>query len=140
MLDGDPWGRSMWPWEFRALLERHLHPRFWSVWIHCDRWGRRQRENAGVPTDLATVFVSTAMGPPEDIMVVPQNQLPFKTQLRTIEVDGGGDLNLAEAHKGWLPAIKNLLGAGYLKPSDTLSRLIREDSFDLVPTRFGGHQ
>ncbi len=139
MLDGDPWGRSMWPWEFRALVERHLHPRFWNVWIHCDRWGRRQRESGGVPVDLATLFVSTFEGPPEDVLVVPQNQLPFRTRLTTYEIDGGGDLGMSEAYIGWRPAVVKLVKGGYLKPSDTLSRLIREDSFDLCPTRFGGH-
>lgn len=138
MLDGDPWGRSMWPWEFRALLERHLHPRFWSVWIHCDRWGRRQREAAGVPTDLATVFVAPVEGPIEDVLVVPQNQLPMTTRVVSHPTEDGGDLTFTEAHKGWLPALRDLLKAGVLKPSDTLSRLIREDSFDLSPTQYGG--
>lgn len=139
MLDGEPWGRAMWPWEFRSLLEEHLHPRYWSIWIHCDRWGVRQREATGLPTDLATIFVSTFNGPPEDQIVVPQNQIPFRTLVETVPDESGGDLIFKKAHKGWLPALEYLLKEGILAPSPKLSWVMRKDSFGCSPCKYGGH-
>jgi hypothetical protein len=140
MLDGDPWGRAMWSWEFRALCEKYLHPRFWSIWIHCDRWGLRQRESQGIPLDLATLFVSTVQGPPEDILVVPQNQLPFKTQLETYAMGPDGlDLGFKAAHKGWRSCFHHLLREGVLKPCYGMSELLHEDSYAIAPKKFGGH-
>jgi hypothetical protein len=119
----------MWPGDFCALLRRHLHPRWWSVWVYCDRWGKKWREIAEIPTDLATLFVAGYNGPKKQIAVVPQNQLPFWTQREVFIDRETGKETWSHAAKGWHPLMKDMLKEGHLRPSKEIGKLLGVDAW-----------
>lgn len=121
------------PGEFVDILQTHLHPRWWSIWVDSNRWGRRQREAAGLTPDLGTVFVAKAQGgAPEQVLVVPTNCLPYITQYETILDEDGKETLGYHAAKGWPAALEHLIKAQHLKPSHRLSYLIGKDTYRLA--------
>ena len=123
----------MYSGEFLHLLEQNIHPRWWTIWVECNRWGRRQREAAGLTPDLGTVFVARAQkGEAVQALIVPTNCLPYITTYETILDEDGKETLGYQAAKGWPASIEHLVKHWYLRPSRRLSYLIGKDTFQLA--------
>jgi hypothetical protein len=141
--------RVMYPGELMSLIQRHLHPRWISVWAYADRWGARNRDHVGVSPHATLRFAGTNDTEYTDVCILPVDCLPYYPLLPRWMLDDlhdsavgyvGDWTRTKDIDKtrwpsspvvGWRRILEDLVAGGFLRPSGRLSRLIGTDTYYL---------
>jgi hypothetical protein len=122
----------MYPGEFVSILHKFKHPRVLSIGVESNRWGARPREEAGFDPQ-GTIWVSDYYDK-EMLFVVSCNVLPYASiKTKTWDPDKTRWSEKGEFVRGWRVALASLVKSGHLCSHKTLSFLIGEDTFKLLP-------
>lgn len=126
--DREP-ARSMSPGEFVAILERNLHPRWWSVGVFTSRFGERRRESLGIGNRHGTVWVGPAAGGDRVwVCSVLADEIPYwPPLLNNVFDDASTRFKDGGPVPGWRAVLSDLVKRGVLKPSARLDWLTGED-------------
>lgn len=147
LINREP-ARSMSPGEFVSILQRHKHPRFWSIGVESTIYGSQARETVGLSAPAGTVWAAEANvyhngtqfvqapGGREWFIQVPKNELPYVSVK-----DAWWDENISrwrggEMKRGWTVALEQLLQAGMLLAHPKLSYLLGKDTTKIMPKEF----
>ncbi len=129
--------RVMYGDEFLRVVREHLHPRFNFGHVRSNRFGAQSRRAAGMIT-AGTIFCTNPAGM-FDVMSVPANEIPYSTRRPSLDdwdEEFGRFKGQSQIVPGWRKILADLVGAAALSPSDELSRLMGQDSFQKQPGRY----
>lgn len=125
--------------DFERLLHSHKHPRLHAIGIiaHTSDQANKPRESRGILDPHGTIWVCED-GKTRDLLRAVRLGyiLPFGNVGQTVWDDEWqryvykyDRMRPANVTTGWHDALRGLLKDGHLRPSNTLSRLLRADSF-----------
>lgn len=122
---------SIWPADFLHLLHKWKHPRWWSIGVECSRHGERRRSDVGVYSRSGTIWVASANGDRESLMVVPADELPYWPIGLDVNAADHERMYETTTRRGWRALIRDLVAGGFLRPAPELTYLCGEDTWKL---------
>ena len=128
--------RVMYPGEFVSLIERHRHPRWPTIYIECNRWGRRAREGTEFG-DHGTIIVANLVEQ-RPLFVIPCNEIPCFTLMTARWDERQFKWTEGKLCRGWRDALTLLVKKSYLRPSEEMTFLLGRDTRKLYPWNYGG--
>ena len=131
-------GSSCAPGEFVDILQKYIHPQWWSIGVESNRWGNRVRAGMGISDRMGSIWVSKpgvyysvrngmwledGDMKKEWLLVMPANEIP-PNSIKNAEWDEGmARWKSGKLLRGWQGALEELVGGGYLRESPILDKL-----------------